>query len=108
MAFRLNSMITRADRWLLMPLAGRCAIVVHMALLPYARPSGLANQSASDSGTADIGARIPIGALAGHHRDPRPGLATGVAECAIVGGIPCPINVKYAARAMPRRARRHR
>ena len=34
-----------ADRlWpavLLMPLAGRCAIVVHMALLPYARPSGL-------------------------------------------------------------------
>ena len=26
---------------LLMPLAGRCAIVVHMALLPYARPSGL-------------------------------------------------------------------
>jgi adenosylcobinamide-GDP ribazoletransferase len=28
---------------LLMPLAGRCAIVVQMALLPYARPSGLAN-----------------------------------------------------------------
>ena len=27
---------------LLMPLAGRCAIVVHMALLPYARPDGLA------------------------------------------------------------------
>jgi adenosylcobinamide-GDP ribazoletransferase len=27
---------------LLMPLAGRCAMVVHMALLPYARPSGLA------------------------------------------------------------------
>jgi len=26
---------------LLMPLAGRCAIVVHMALLPYARPNGL-------------------------------------------------------------------
>ena len=26
---------------LLMPLAGRCAIVVHMALLPYARPTGL-------------------------------------------------------------------
>jgi adenosylcobinamide-GDP ribazoletransferase len=26
---------------LLMPLAGRCAIVMHMALLPYARPSGL-------------------------------------------------------------------
>ena len=26
---------------LLMPLAGRSAIVVHMALLPYARPSGL-------------------------------------------------------------------
>jgi adenosylcobinamide-GDP ribazoletransferase len=36
-----------ADRlWpvvLLMPLAGRCAIVVHRALLPYARPSGLGN-----------------------------------------------------------------
>ena len=28
---------------LLMPLAGRCMIVVHRALLPYARPSGLAN-----------------------------------------------------------------
>lgn len=26
---------------LLMPLAGRCALVIHMALLPYARPSGL-------------------------------------------------------------------
>ena len=26
---------------LLMPLAGRCAIVVNMALLPYARPEGL-------------------------------------------------------------------
>jgi adenosylcobinamide-GDP ribazoletransferase len=26
---------------LLMPLAGRCAIVVHMALLPYVRPEGL-------------------------------------------------------------------
>ncbi len=26
---------------LLMPLAGRCAIVVHRALLPYARPNGL-------------------------------------------------------------------
>ncbi len=26
---------------LLMPLAGRCALVLHMALLPYARPSGL-------------------------------------------------------------------
>jgi adenosylcobinamide-GDP ribazoletransferase len=36
-----------ADRlWpaaLLMPLAGRCAIVVHRVLLPYARPSGLGN-----------------------------------------------------------------
>jgi adenosylcobinamide-GDP ribazoletransferase len=34
-----------ADRvWaavLLMPLAGRCAIVIHMAILPYARPDGL-------------------------------------------------------------------
>ena len=28
---------------LLMPLAGRCAIVVQMSLLPYARPDGLAN-----------------------------------------------------------------
>jgi len=28
---------------LLMPLAGRCAMVVHMAVLPYARPEGLAN-----------------------------------------------------------------
>jgi adenosylcobinamide-GDP ribazoletransferase len=28
---------------LLMPLAGRCAIVIHRALLPYARPSGLGN-----------------------------------------------------------------
>jgi len=27
---------------LLMPLAGRCAIVLHMALLPYVRPDGLA------------------------------------------------------------------
>jgi adenosylcobinamide-GDP ribazoletransferase len=27
----------------LMPLAGRCAIVVQMAMLPYARPSGLGN-----------------------------------------------------------------
>ena len=26
---------------LLMPLAGRCSMVVHMALLPYARPDGL-------------------------------------------------------------------
>jgi adenosylcobinamide-GDP ribazoletransferase len=26
---------------LLMPLAGRCAIVLHMAVLPYARPEGL-------------------------------------------------------------------
>jgi adenosylcobinamide-GDP ribazoletransferase len=26
---------------LLMPLAGRCALAMHMALLPYARPSGL-------------------------------------------------------------------
>jgi adenosylcobinamide-GDP ribazoletransferase len=36
-----------ADRlWpavLLMPLAGRCAIVLHRAMLPYARPSGLGN-----------------------------------------------------------------
>jgi adenosylcobinamide-GDP ribazoletransferase len=28
---------------LLMPLAGRCAIVLHRAMLPYARPSGLGN-----------------------------------------------------------------
>lgn len=28
---------------LLMPLAGRCAIVIQMALLPYAKPSGLGN-----------------------------------------------------------------
>jgi adenosylcobinamide-GDP ribazoletransferase len=28
---------------LLMPLAGRCAIVLQIALLPYARPSGLGN-----------------------------------------------------------------
>jgi adenosylcobinamide-GDP ribazoletransferase len=36
--------LSEATLWravLLMPLAGRCAIVVHMAILPYARPSGL-------------------------------------------------------------------
>jgi adenosylcobinamide-GDP ribazoletransferase len=28
---------------LLMPLAGRCALVLHIAMLPYARPEGLGN-----------------------------------------------------------------
>lgn len=36
--------VSGATRWgvvLLMPLAGRCALVIEMALLPYARPGGL-------------------------------------------------------------------
>jgi adenosylcobinamide-GDP ribazoletransferase len=32
----------RAGVLLLTPIAGRCALLVHMALLPYARPEGLA------------------------------------------------------------------
>lgn len=42
--FAALSSLPRADFWraaLLMPLAGRCALVFHLAWLPYARPQGL-------------------------------------------------------------------
>jgi adenosylcobinamide-GDP ribazoletransferase len=42
--FAALASLTQADLWraaFLMPLAGRCSIVVEMAVLPYARPAGL-------------------------------------------------------------------
>jgi adenosylcobinamide-GDP ribazoletransferase len=42
--FAALASVPPAQLWrtaLLMPLAGRCAIVLHMALLPYVRPEGL-------------------------------------------------------------------
>jgi adenosylcobinamide-GDP ribazoletransferase len=42
--FAVLASLSAARLWpavMLMPLAGRCAIVLHMALLPYARPDGL-------------------------------------------------------------------
>jgi len=42
--FSALSSVLESDLWrvaFLMPLAGRCAIIIHMSLLKYARPSGL-------------------------------------------------------------------
>ena len=76
--------VPAARRWstlILMPTAGRCAMVLEMALLPCARPGGLAAQFAGGTPRLNAGWALGFLVVAGYLAAGTFGLSAAAAAC---------------------------